>query len=384
MSLITDQDALDALCTRLAQAEFLTVDTEFMRDSTYWPYLCLIQVADEVGAVAIDPLADLDLAPFWQLMIEAAPMKVFHACRQDLEIVYKATGALPNHLFDTQVAAMVCGYGDSVGYETLVKELAGQKLDKSARFTDWSRRPLTERQLHYALGDVTHLRVIYARLKAELAKSGREPWLDEEMAILLDPATYVQDPEQAWRRIKTRSSSPRFLGMVKALAAWREREAQARDIPKNRIAKDEVLLELAANPPQSQEQLAEVRGLGKRFGGNEIGRSLMLAIEQGQGMAEADLPRVPKERRSDKTPPVAELLKLFLKLRCQEAGVAPKMVASSADLDALALADAPDIPALHGWRYALFGEDALKLKRGQLGLTAQGKVIEIVEIEEAD
>ncbi|MBB4210068.1 ribonuclease D [Rhodothalassium salexigens DSM 2132] len=383
-TLITDTDSLVALCDRLSEAEFLTVDTEFMRESTYWPKLCLIQVADETEAQAIDPLAEgLDLTPFWSLMVKGRPLKVFHACRQDLEIVYQATGTLPNKLFDTQLAAMVCGYGDQVGYESLVNQLARHSLDKSARFTDWARRPLTERQVSYALGDVTHLRVIYHRLAEELGRNGRASWLSEEVDALLDPATYRVEPEDAWRRIKTRTTAPRFLGMLREAAAWREREAQRADQPRNRIAKDEVLLELAAEPPASQEALASVRGLGRKLAGNRSGRELMDALERGRQTPEDDLPRVEKKRRiADKTPPIADMLKLFLKIRAQESGVAARLIASAADVEAIARDDEADVPALKGWRRRIYGDEALKMKHGRLALAGTGKgEVEVVELE---
>ena len=383
-NLITDTDSLTALCQRLSQADILTVDTEFLRESTYWPILCLIQVADQHEARAIDPLAEeIDLTPFWTLMNEAPPLKVFHACRQDLEIFYQATGHLPNHLFDTQVAAMVCGYGESVGYESLVNQITDQKLDKSARFTDWSRRPLTDRQITYALSDVTHLRAIYHKLRDDLTANGREPWLSEEMATLLDPKTYRVDPEEAWRRIKTRTTTPRFLGLLREVAAWREREAQRANQPRNRIAKDEVLLELAAAPPKSQEALGDIRGLGRKLAHNRSGEALMAALERGRTLDDADLPRLEKKKRvAERTPPVADVLKLFLKIRSQETGVAAKLIASAADVEALARDDDADIPALKGWRRRIFGDEALKLKQGNLALAARGDgEVEVVELE---
>ena len=384
MDVITRTADLEALCQRLAAAEFVTVDTEFLRDNSYYSKLCLIQVADDDGPIAVDPLADgLDLVPFWRLLNDDPVVKVFHACRQDLEIVYHATDTLPEPLFDTQVAAMVCGFGDSVGYETLVAKLADGRLDKTARFTDWSRRPLSDRQLRYALDDVTHLRIIYRKLKAMLDGNGRGPWLDEEMGVLSDPATYRIDPRQAWKRIKTRTNKPRFLGFVREIAAWREEEARQRDMPRNRIAKDEVILELAANPPRQPDDLDKVRGLPKRFGHSRAGRGLMDAVARARGVADTDLPRVPRQNdQSQKAPPVADLLKTLLKVRCQQEGVAPKLIGSAGDMEAIALDDEADVPALKGWRWELFGRDALALKQGRLAIAADGGRIKLIRLDD--
>ncbi|GAB4574641.1 MAG: ribonuclease D [Rhodothalassiaceae bacterium] len=386
MTLIADTDALAALCRRLHGVEAVTVDTEFMRDTTYYPKLCLIQIADAEGAYAIDPLAEgIDLAPFHALMADRSVLKIFHACRQDMEIFYHATGTLPQPVFDTQVAAMVCGFGEQVGYETLVREIAKVRLDKTARFTDWSRRPLSDRQLHYALGDVTHLREVHAHLAARLKASGRESWLAEEMAILTAIDTYRLEPEDAWKRIKTRTTSPRFLARLKAVAKWREEQAQARNVPRARIAKDDVLLELAAHPPKSAEGLSEVRGLSRGFHQSAAGRALFAALAEAEALPDASLPRPPKsERVPEPPPPVAELLKMLLRIRCQETGVAAKLVASASDIEAIARDDDADVPALKGWRLSLFGRDALALKSGRIALTANGREVEIVEIESED
>ncbi len=385
MTLIADTDQLNTLVKRLKQAPYVTVDTEFMRDSSYYSKLCLVQIADQNDAWAIDPLADgLDLGPFYDLMNSTDVLKVFHACRQDLEIFFQATGDLPTPIFDTQVAAMVCGFGESAGYETLVSQIAGQKLDKSARFTDWARRPLTDRQLHYALGDVTHLRVIYETLSRQLEKTGRSPWVAEEMDILTSAETYKLEPEDAWKRIKIRSATPRFLARLQAIARWREELAQSRDVPRNRIVKDDVILEICGQPPRTPQALDHIRGLSKGFHASSAGRSLWTCLEEAEAIPDQALPvleRAPRSRQ--KTPPVTELLKVLLKSRCQDVGVAPKLVASSADIEAIARDDKAPVPALKGWRYELFGRDALDVKHGRLAMTASGSDIEIVEIESA-
>ncbi|GER08159.1 ribonuclease D [Iodidimonas muriae] len=383
MTLITDTASLEALTERLSKAAYITVDTEFMRDSSYYSKLCLVQVADSEGAFAIDTLSeDLDLGSFYDLMFNPDVLKVFHACRQDMEIFFHATGKLPAPIFDTQVAAMVCGFGESAGYETLVKQIAGKSLDKTARFTDWARRPLSDRQLDYALGDVTHLRVVYDRLSSQLVSSKREAWVLEEMETLTSPATYRLEPQDAWKRIKFRSGTPRFVARLQALAQWREEQAQSRDIPRNRVAKDDILLEVSAHPPSSPEALDHVRGLSKGFHASATGKDLWKALQNAQALPDSALPVLPKKSRvPQKTPPIADLLKVLLKSRCDELGVAPKLVANSADIEELARQDDPKIKALTGWRYDVYGRDALALKNGELALTADGSLIEIVEIE---
>jgi len=385
MTLITDTQALESLTSRLKSASHITVDTEFMRDTTYWPKLCLIQLADSEGAYAVDPLAEgIDLAPFYELMFDEGVLKVFHACRQDMEIVYHATGRLPAPVFDTQVAAMVCGYGDSVGYESLVGQIAGKRLDKTARFTDWARRPLSQRQIEYALSDVAHLRTIYERLAEQIATNRRESWVAEEMALLTDSGTYKLTPEEAWRRLKVRNPSPRTLARLQALAEWREREAQSRDVPRNRIVKDQILTEIASHPPTSLEELSGLRGLSQGFHKSAAGRGLWQALQQAESLSDGELPKIQKDNGArQKTPPAADLLKLLLKIRCQEAGVAPRLVASADEVEAIARNDAADVKALSGWRYTVFGQDALALKRGELALTALGGEVEIVELEDA-
>lgn len=386
MQPITSTEALAALCDEWKKAEFITVDTEFLRDHTYYPKLCLIQVADDQGAHAIDPLAEgMDLAPFFELMADTNVVKVLHACRQDLEIFYLLSGDLPRPVFDTQIAAMVCGFGESVGYETLVQKLARASLDKSARYTDWSRRPLTDTQLHYALGDVTHLRKIYRKLSKELADTGRGAWVEEEMQALMDPNLYKTEPDEAWLRLKVRTSKPRFLGIVKELCAWREVQAQERDMPRSRIAKDETILEIAAHPPTSEEALEKIRGLPKGFGRSKGGAALLAAVDRAMKMSEDDLPHLEKAKPRPATPPMADLLKVLLKIKCDEARVAPRMVASAQELEAWASEpDKVDFRAMHGWRYEIFGADAEKLMKGTLGLTARKGDIDVVELFEKE
>ncbi|NVJ99242.1 MAG: ribonuclease D [Alphaproteobacteria bacterium] len=382
MQPITDTEELSSLCTRLREAEFVTVDTEFLRDNTYYPKLCLVQVADDEGAFAIDPLAEgLDLKPLLDLLADEKVLKVMHACRQDMEIFYHLMDGLPAPIFDTQVAAMVCGFGDSVGYETLVNKITKAQLDKSARYTDWSKRPLTDTQLSYALGDVTHLRQIYRTLKVELEREDRVSWVDEETAMLRDPGLYFVNPDEAWQRLKVRTNKPRFLGVLKALASWREVQAQERDLPRNRVAKDETLFEIAAHPPKDLAGLDRIRSIPKGFSRSRAGKSLMEALEVGLNMPESELPQIERAKPRPATPPMADLLKVLLKIKCQDARVAARMVASSQELETWAAVPKTDIRAMHGWRYKIFGEDAQKLMRGDLALTASKGDIEVVELE---
>lgn len=383
---ITTTEELSALCERLKAAEFVTVDTEFLRDNTYYSKLCLIQIADDDEAVAIDPLAEgIDLAPFFELMANPSVVKVLHACRQDIEIFVNITGKVPEPIFDTQVAAMVCGFGDSVGYETLVSKLAGGQMDKSARYTDWSKRPLTETQLSYAIGDVTHLRTIYRKLKAELEQTGRSSWVAEEMEPLLDPALYTIEPKDAWQRLKVRTSKPRFLGILQHLAEWREIEAQERDLPRSRVAKDETLFEIAAHPPKDMSQLDRIRGIANGFSRSRAGKSLMAAVETAQAIPDNELPRLERTKPRPATPPMADLLKVLLKIKCEKERVAMRMVANAKELEAWAAEPhKTDLKALHGWRNEIFGKDARKLMAGDLALTAHRGNIEVVELEAED
>lgn len=383
MQPITTSHELVALCDRLKTAEFVTVDTEFLRDSSYYSKLCLIQIADDEGAAAIDPLAEgLDLAPFFDLMADESVVKVLHACRQDLEIFVNMVNQLPKPIFDTQVAAMVCGFGDSVGYETLVNKITGGQLDKSARYTDWSKRPLSDSQLTYALGDVTHLRTIYRKLKTELEKTERESWVQEEMAPYKETKLYVVEPREAWKRLKVRTNKPRFLGLLQCLAEWREIEAQQRDIPRNRVAKDETLFEIAAHPPKDPNQLDRLRGVPNGFSRSRAGKSLMEALAAGLALPESELPHVMRAKPRPATPPMADLLKVLLKIKCDQAKVAARMVASAQELEQWAAEPhKTDLRAFHGWRNDIFGKDAKKLMAGDLALTADNGSIEVVELE---
>ena len=383
MQPITTTDALVQFCERLQKAEFITVDTEFLRDHTYYPKLCLIQVASDDEAHCIDPLAPgIDLSPLLELFEDENILKVMHACRQDMEIFFQIMGKLPAPFFDTQIAAMVCGFGDSVGYETLVTKIANAQLDKSARYTDWSKRPLTEKQLTYAIGDVTYLRDIYRSLHAELVKTGREDWVNEETAPLRDPKIYRVEPDEAWHRMKVRTNKPRFLGLLKSLAAWRERQAQERDMPRGRIAKDEVLFEVAAHPPKEIEDFDKLRGVPKGFSRSKAGKALFDAVQEGMKIPEDQLPHIARAKPRPATPPMADLLKVLLKIKCQDAKVATRMVASAAELEAWAASPKSDVRAKHGWRFDIFGADAMKLMAGDLALTARSGDIDIVELED--
>jgi len=385
MDLIADTAALTALCERLAESPYITIDTEFMRERTYWPQLCLVQVANAEEARAIDPLAPgIDLAPLFAVMNNPRVLKVFHAARQDVEIFFHLSGKVPAPIFDTQVAAMVCGFGDAVSYETLAAKLAKARIDKSQRFTDWSHRPLAERQLVYALADVTHLRIAYEKLARQLEKDGRADWLKGEMAILTDPATYRLDPEDAWRRLKPRTGNARTLMLLKALAAWREREAQSRDLPRQRVIRDEALLEIASSAPTTIDELARTRGLSRGLADGRVGASILATVAQGLETPESQWPQ--PEARFDLPrglAPVVDLLKVLLKLKCDEHDVAQRLVASSSDLEAIAADDAADVPALQGWRRPLFGEDALRLKHGKvaLALAENGKGLRLIPLE---
>lgn len=377
MKVITTTEELAEACTRLKASPYITVDTEFMRDHTYWPVLCLIQVGNPQEAHAIDPLAKgLDLTPFYDLMFDPAILKVFHAARQDIEIFVNRTGKVPQPLFDTQVAAMVCGFGDSAGYETLVNRLAGATLDKSARFTDWSHRPLTPRQIEYALGDVTYLCTVYEKLSAKLEKNGRIEWLDEEMAVLTSPDTYRLDPEEAWTRLKTRNRNRRFLGLVQSLSAWREREAQSRDVPRGRILKDETLLELAALRPTNLDMLDRVRGISKRYSTEPHGYELLDVVGRVLAAPESAMPSLPPQHGHQAPGAESDLLKLLLKMKSTEFGVAAKLIATSEQLEDMAEGKNADNPVLKGWRWELFGKEALGILRGKQGFAMKdGRLI---------
>ncbi|MGP9820986.1 ribonuclease D [Salinarimonas sp. NSM] len=377
MELITDTDGLAAACARLAASPFVTVDTEFMRETTYYPKLCLIQMASRDEAILVDPLAPgLDLSPFLALMANEAVVKVFHSARQDLEIVWILGRLIPAPLFDTQVAAMVCGYGDSVSYEQLANDLAKARIDKSSRFTDWSRRPLSEAQLAYALSDVTHLVAVYDALEAKLAETGRRSWLEEEMAVLTSPDTYAAEPETAYRRLAGRVRKARELAVLIEVAAWREREAQARDVPRQRVMKDDAVVELAVTQPRDAAALGRLRALPNGFERSRAAEPVLAAVKQGLDRDPAAI--VMPERRGGRgqTGATVDLLKVLLKAVCEEEGVATKIVATVDDLEAIAEDDDADVPALHGWRRTLFGERALALKQGGLMLGLRdGRVV---------
>ena len=381
MNLITDQRSLEGFCARLEGEDSITVDTEFLRERTYWPILCVVQLAGAREAAAIDALAEgIDLAPIFRLMGDPKILKVFHAARQDVEIFLHDGDVIPAPMFDTQVAAVVCGFGDSASYETLVQKLARQQLDKSSRFTDWSRRPLTERQITYAISDVTHLRVIHDKLARKLEQTGRAGWLEAEMAILNNPKTYLVEPTEAWRRLKARSRKPRFLAILREVAAWRELEARSRDIPRNRVVRDEALMEIAAHAPRDAEALERTRGVHQGFSRSRAGVALLEAVIQGAAVPEKDCPFLPEKVQLPKgLGPVIELLKVLLKMRCDAEDVAQKLVASSADIEAIAGDDEADVRALKGWRRELFGTDALALKHGKIGLTVRGKKLRVVD-----
>ncbi len=385
MSVITDTESLAAFCSRLEKSAFITVDTEFMREKTYYPRLCVIQMASEDEALAVDAMAeDINLSPLLDLMANEKVLKVFHAARQDLEIFYHLMGKLPAPLFDSQVAAMVCGFGESVGYETLVKKLAGATIDKSSRFTDWAHRPLTDRQIEYALADVTHLRTIYEKLSQSLGKNGRRSWLEEELAKLTDEKVYQFPPREAWRRVKSRAPKPRFLAILREVAAWREEEAQRKDIPRNRILRDEALIEIAHHAPKSVQELSRTRGLGNRMAEGSAGKALLKAVAAGLAVPEADCPLVPRKPHLPRgIGPVTDILKVLLKLKCEEHEVAQKLVANSEDVEKIAAyGEKADVAALHGWRQQIFGNDAILLRNGKLALVVENQQLELVEFEE--
>lgn len=371
--LVTSTDALAALMARMRTSAFLAVDTEFIRENSYWPELCLVQVATPDEAAVIDPLADgLDLQPLLDLLLDQGILKVMHAGSQDIEIFWNLTGQVPQPLFDTQVAAMALGLGEQASYAHLVAHFTGHALDKGARFTDWARRPLTERQLHYAIGDVTYLAELFPKMLDSLRETGRGAWLDEEMARLGDPANYRIDPEEAWQRLKVPSRKPELLGRLKALARWRELEAMDKNVPRGRIAKDETLLDLASHPPASQAELARVRGLSPAWQTNAIGQRLMAALAAATPFTPpAPAPREARPGLAASAALVADLLKLLLKMRAKEAGVAPRLLARSEDMEALAAGVREGLPILEGWRRELFGEDALALVEGRLGFLIQ-------------
>ncbi len=390
MSLVTDTDTLARFVAEARDEPYVTVDTEFLRERTYFAQLCLVQLAlpgkGPERAILVDALADgLSLEPLYALFRDPGPVKVFHAARQDLEIFATTAGVIPKPFFDTQVAAMVCGYGDQVGYETLARQVAQARIDKSSRFTDWARRPLSEAQMDYALADVTHLRRIYEVLSKRLAETGRGPWVEEELAVLVDPETYRVDPETAWMRLKIRSSAPKFLGALKELARFREEAAQARNVPRARILKDDALLELAANRPHTMEDLGKARLLLREARRGDIAEGILAAIVRADALPPSAVPRPdePPARKAG-SEALADLLRVLLKAKADAAGVAQRLIASSADLDAIAGEADPDVPAMRGWRFELFGRDALRLKRGEIALSAKGARVRVIPVPAED
>lgn len=384
MELITDTQTLSAFCDRLATERFVTVDTEFMREKTYWPKLCLVQLGGEEEARCVDVLAQgIDLQPLYDLMDNSNVLKVFHAARQDVEIFVKLTGKTPTPMFDTQVAAMVCGFGESVGYETLVNTICKKNLDKGSRFTDWSKRPLTERQVTYALGDVTHLRTIYERLMEKLEKNNRAGWLDEEMAALTNPSTYIVDPDMAWKRLKARTKSSKVLAVLREVAAWREREAQRKDMPRNRVIRDDAIIEIAHHTPKDAGALERVRGMNKAIAQGRYGTEVLAAIKHALEMDPSDYPQPPAKKDLPKgLGPVVDLLKVLLKFNCEHNDVAQKLVANASDLEQLAAyGEKAEVACLKGWRRDLFGDAAIKLQQGKLALAVNGKHIKVIDVD---
>jgi ribonuclease D len=385
MRTITTTEELAAYCTEAAKHPFVTVDTEFLRERTYYSKLCLVQLAmpgtDDSGAVLVDPLSDdISMEPLYTLFRDTSVVKVFHAARQDLEIFYVDAQVFPEPLFDTQVAAMVCGFGEQVGYETLVRKIAKEGVDKTSRFTDWSRRPLTDAQKTYALADVTHLRQVYEFLAAKLETTGRHKWVEEELKVLTNPATYITAPRDAWKRVKTRTSSGRFLGIIRELAAFREAYAQERNIPRNRVYKDDAMVELASNKPKNYEELGRARLLLRDARKGDIADGILKAVAAGIACSNDDLPKPDKSREKlQVNPALADLLRVLLKAKTESAGVAAKLIATAADLDAIA-GGVRDVQAMSGWRLDVFGNDAVALCEGKIALTAVGNDVKVVRV----
>lgn len=385
MRTITTTEDLAAFCEAAKTKPYVTIDTEFLRERTYWSKLCLIQMAlpgKDGDAVLIDPIVGdaMSMEPLYDLFRHQATVKVFHAARQDLEIFFVEGNVFPQPLFDTQVAAMVCGFGEQVGYETLVKKIAKENLDKTSRFTDWSRRPLSSAQSEYALADVTHLRVIYEWLAAQLAKNGRQAWVEEELSVLTDPATYTVHPEEAWLRVKTRTTSGRFLGVVKELARFREEYAQGNNVPRSRVMKDDALLELASTRPTNVEELGRSRLLLREGRKAEIAEGILAAIKAGMEMRQEDLPKPDLSKdQMQVNPALADLLRVLLKAKSESLGVAPRLIASASDLDAIAAGER-NLETLKGWRAEAFGDDAMRLCRGEIALSAKGNDVRVVRI----
>lgn len=373
MHVISTTADLSKAVEEASHSDFVTFDTEFMRETTYWPKLCLVQFAGDKGGHLVDPLAaGIDLAPLFDLLDREDVTKVFHAARQDIEIFYHLSGRTPRALFDTQVAGMVCGLGESISYENLIRETTGHAVDKSSRFTDWSRRPLSEKQLDYALADVTHLREAYVVLAKRITDSGRASWIEAEMAFLTDPAIYQTEADEAWRRLKIRTGSRKMLAALKGLAAWREREAQARDVPRQRILKDDALLDIAGHAPRTIADLDGLRSVPKGYAQSRNGQAVIDAVSAGLALAPDQIPQLERvERLPDTDSGLVDALKLLLKLKADDAGVAPRLIANASELDRLAALAEPDVPSMHGWRREVFGNAAMELKAGKIVLKIQ-------------
>ncbi|GIL03273.1 MAG: ribonuclease D [Alphaproteobacteria bacterium] len=385
MQIVTTTEQLKRLCGGFARAPYVTVDTEFLRETTFWPELCLVQMASPDEAAIIDPLAPgIELTPLFELMADEKVVKVFHAARQDIEIIYNLAGLIPHPVFDTQVAAMVCGYGDSISYDQLVFRITAERVDKSSRFTDWKRRPLSAKQLEYALSDVTHLRQVYQSIKANLEEQGRAHWVSEEMEILTSPETYDMPPANAWQRLKLRVRKPRDFALLKALAEWREIMARTHNVPRGRVIKDEAIYEICGHPPRSTADLMALRGLSRGFDRNRYGNELLAVVRQVLETPKASLPGVPSvpQKSFDGSGATTEMLKVLLKLIVEKHGVAAKIVATVEDLERIADDDEADVPALKGWRRELFGEAALKLKNGRIALGCNGRSVQLIAIED--
>ena len=382
MTLITETNKLAEACKRFSRDTFLAIDTEFMRERTYYPQLCLIQIAGKDEAVTVDALAtEINLDPILDLMANHKIIKVFHACRQDMEIFFNLNRRIPFPVFDTQIGAMVCGYGESVGYDKLVRQITGVQIDKSSRFTDWSHRPLSKQQLNYALSDVTHLRTVYESLLNQLEKNGRINWLNEEFQNVLNPKTYDIPLDQIWKRLKIKNGRPKFLILVRELCAFREKEAQNRNIPRNRVIRDDILLDIAARSPRSSVDLAKVRSLSAQFAEGRLGKSILRVVAEASNIPESDAPQLEKlNKPKPQKPALIELLKVLLKHKSEDNNVAQKLIASTADLEAIAENDNANVLALSGWRKDVFGDDALLLKSGKIALSAAGDRIKVIRI----
>ena len=382
MLIVSDTKTLAEICQAISKHPYCTVDTEFLRESTFWPELCLIQIASPEEACIIDVLAEgIDLAPFFDLMANESVMKVFHAARQDIEIVYKLAELIPHPVFDTQVAAMVCGFGESISYDQLVYKITGEQIDKSSRFTDWKRRPLSDKQLNYALADVTHLRQVYLSLKANLEEQNRAKWVTEEMEILTSPETYDMPPENAWKRLKMRVRKPRGLAIMQNVAEWRERTARENDVPRGRVIRDDAIYEICAQPPENMKQLSELRGISRSFDRNRYGTGLLQAVAAAVDLPKEQLPKMPRSKHAPEGSGAAtEMLKVLLKLVVEQNGVAAKVIATVDELEKIAADDNADVPALKGWRRELFGEHALDLKNGRTAIGFAGKSIKLMSL----